>query len=518
MIWHIFRKDWRLLWGFVAIVAALQGIAELVLAKARTSEAGPMLDLMAQSLPILAFFAAMFLIVAIVHLDAIPGLRQDWLTRPIHRGHLLAEKLLFVVIAVEGPIFLAGVLLGLASGFSLRSVLLVSAERVVYLLFFLVLPILAFASVTKNMTEAFILGCGCTFIGGVFLTLSDSINWDAHNTLATVAHTGIGWIGELIRFAIVLVAAIVILRFQYFFRKTIVSRAFVILFGALLLLTVFLPWKPTFAIEERLSPDPASAASLSLAFDPQAGKYHDPSGVNSLSYAGGGRFTEVFLPLRVSGLQANQTLITDHGNLRILGADGTLAYRGSTIGIDVENVGSDPAGESRHQRVTLPASLYNQLENQSVRAELEYSFTLFGLSESYAIPAVGGDERMPGWGWCQTRLNDAGTAVSMKCMATGNGPTCGGIFLENPSQATQNPQRFACNPDYSPYSAKPLPDAFTRFGATIPFRDPSGLAKYPVDGPQLSSSRVVVRVYEPLAHFTRSLVISQLKLGDWTPR
>jgi hypothetical protein len=518
MIWHIFRKDWRLLWGFVAIVAALQGIAELVLAKARTSEAGPMLDLMAQSLPILTFFAATFLIVAVVHLDAIPGLRQDWLTRPIHRGHLLAEKLLFVVIAVEGPILLADVLLGLACGFSFRSVLLVAAERVAYLLFFLVLPIFAFASVTKNMTEAFILGCGCTFISGVFLTLSDSVNWDAHNTLATVAHTGVGWIGELTRFAIISIAAIVILRFQYFFRRTAVSRTLVILFGTLLLLTVFLPWKPIFAIEERLSPDPAAAANLSLAFYPAAGKYHDPSGLRDSYNIGAGRYVEVFLPLRVSGLQANQTLITDHGDLRILGPDRTLAYRGSTIGIEVENAGSDSAGESRHQRITLPASLYNQLQDQSVRAELEYSFTLFGLSKSYAIPAVGGDERMPGWGWCQTKLNDAGTAVSMKCMAPGNGPTCGGIFLENPSRATQNPERFACSPDYSPYSAKPIPDAFARFGATIPFRDPSGLAKYPVDGPQLPSSRVVVRVYEPLAHFTRSLEIAQLKLGDWTPR
>ena len=47
------------------------------------------------------------------------------------------------------------------------------------------------------------------------------------------------------------------------------------------------------------------------------------------------------------------------------------------------------------------------------------------------------------------------------------------------------------------------------------FRDPSGLAKFPVDGAQLSQSRVVIRMYEPEDHFTRSFVIPQIKLKDW---
>ena len=54
-----------------------------------------------------------------------------------------------------------------------------------------------------------------------------------------------------------------------------------------------------------------------------------------------------------------------------------------------------------------------------------------------------------------------------------------------------------------------------QFGVNIPFRDASGLAKFPVDGPRLPNSRVVIRVYEPEDHFTRSLVISQIKLKDW---
>jgi len=53
------------------------------------------------------------------------------------------------------------------------------------------------------------------------------------------------------------------------------------------------------------------------------------------------------------------------------------------------------------------------------------------------------------------------------------------------------------------------------FGANIPFRDASGLAKFPVDGPQLPQSHVVIRVYEPEDHLTRSLVIPPIRLKDW---
>src|SRR5256885_6140203 len=78
----------------------------------------------------------MFLIAAIVHVEAIPGVRQDWLVRPIRRGNLLLEKFLFVVLVVEGPIFAANLFQGLANGFSWPSTLLSATSYVIFLLFF----------------------------------------------------------------------------------------------------------------------------------------------------------------------------------------------------------------------------------------------------------------------------------------------------------------------------------------------------------------------------------------------
>ena len=53
------------------------------------------------------------------------------------------------------------------------------------------------------------------------------------------------------------------------------------------------------------------------------------------------------------------------------------------------------------------------------------------------------------------------------------------------------------------------------FGLDLSFRDPQGLAKYPVDSLQLADAQVMLKAYKPVAHFTRHLVIPEIRLGDW---
>ena len=158
--------------SFILLAALLHWIDALVYYQRGLFSNDVTLEMLSEWVPELALFASMFLIAAIVHLDAIPGVRQDWLIRPVPRGALLLEKFLFVLVAVEGPVFVANLAEGLADGFSLQSSLSHALGFVTVVLFFLVLPIFAFASVTRNMTQAFILGCGCTFIIGTFLILA----------------------------------------------------------------------------------------------------------------------------------------------------------------------------------------------------------------------------------------------------------------------------------------------------------------------------------------------------------
>jgi hypothetical protein len=517
MVWHIFKKDWKLLWVFVIAVASLHWISAFILYKQGLFGEDPMLEMLAETVPTLAFFGSMFLIAAIVHLETLPGVRQDWLARPIRRGSLLLEKFVFVVLAVEGPIVVANVFEGLANGFSLSSSLQAAASYAVCLLFFIILPIFALASVTRNMTEAFIFGCGCTFIIGAYLMVAGYMNRSAHGTLISVTHSGIGWIGEIFRFALVAVAAGMILGLQYFRRKTITARFLVVGFGLLLLTSIFLPWKPAFALQERLSPKAAAEALTTMTFDPARGQFKSPSGLASGNgQRGSGQDNaEVFLPLRIDGVGNDAILLTDHVEVRLIGQDGRATYHGVGDGLEVAREGPNPAEAPIYQQIEMPMSIYANAKDQPAQVQVDYSLTLFSLVRSYAMPALNGDERMPGWGWCRTKMNQAGTVVELRCMEPGDGPTCGTAVLETTSTGARNPARSFCRSDYGPFRNDPVPDNFARFGTNLPFRDPSGLAKFPVDGPQLPNSRVVIRMYEPEDHFTRSLVIPQVKLKDW---
>jgi hypothetical protein len=516
MIWHIFKKDWKLLWIFAVAVALINWVAEFVVYKMGLFGEYPMLELLSEQLPVVAMFANMFLVAAIVHLDAIPGLRQDWLVRPIRRRDLLLEKLIFAIVTVAGPIFVANLAEGLASHFSLQESLLAATGRVGYLLVLIILPLFILGSVTQNMTEAFIFGCGCTFVIGVFITLVDYSNRAAHLTLMPVLNSGVGWIGEVFRFGIVLVASAVILRLQFFRRKTFASRVLVVAFGLLLLFSMFFPWGPAFAIEQRLSENRSVGTAIQLRFDPAAGRYRKPSGLNiDEDNRSRGDNAEVFLPIRIAGVHANGILLSDRADIRLINPNGSVVYHGNGEDMEFDSSGPNPPNEPGYQEIEIRQSGYRINQDQPLRAEVNYSLTAFRLSKSYAIPALGGDERMPGWGWCKTKPNEAGTAVELHCMQAGKGPICGSVVLENEATGVRNPERSACGSNYTPFGDRPLPDNFARFGVNLPFRDPSGLAKFPVDGSQLPQSRVVIRVYEPEDHFTRSLVIPQIKLKDW---
>src|SRR5713226_4419719 len=103
MVWHIFKKDWKLLWRFVVILAAVQFASTAVLFKTgRFGENRALMGLLGLFGSITILGSAI-LIVSVVHQDPIPGVRQDWLVRPVKRRDLLLAKFLFVLAAVYGP-------------------------------------------------------------------------------------------------------------------------------------------------------------------------------------------------------------------------------------------------------------------------------------------------------------------------------------------------------------------------------------------------------------------------------
>jgi hypothetical protein len=317
---------------------------------------------------------------------------------------------------------------------------------------------------------------------------------------------------------VALAASAAVVPLQYFRRSTKYARS--IAFGAVLLIPVleFVPYAPAFAFQQRLSDDPAEAKDIAVAFDPNLGKF---TGEQS-------RASSVWLPLRVSGLPPESLLINNRTYIRIIGRDGAVLFRGVTTGdpmithdpgfgpfhIDDFPVRTTIGGDVRtHQLITLPAKIYELGRGQQVRIDLDYSLTIFRTETADTIAALSGDKRTANLGWCKTRLGD--DSVEIGCIKPGDPPTCATFVLENPISGKRNPASNPCLPDYTPYTGHFYSDAMSTIRVGLKFRDPQGVAKYPVDSLQLASAQVSMKIYKPIAHFTHHLTIPEIRLVDW---
>jgi hypothetical protein len=224
----------------------------------------------------------------------------------------------------------------------------------------------------------------------------------------------------------------------------------------------------------------------------------------------------VYLPLHVSGLTTNRMLIYDKIETRLITADGKTITLNHGNYLDFHREGINDSEAHGYHGQYVPRDIYNRLKDEPLQLQVDYSVTLFELSSSNALPALEGDQRMPGAGWCKTKLDEDGDEIEFRCIQAGKGPSCGSIFLENAKTGLRNPSRSVCNPNYTPYFGKYLYDDMSRIGIALPFHDLAGLIKFPVDTSQLSDTRVVIRLFGPKDHFTRRVVIPGIRLSDWT--
>jgi len=520
MVWHIFRKDWKLLWPFFFGVAFVQFIPALIRIKLGLFEEDPVLKYASGPAVAIATLAIAFLTVAIVNQDSIPGVRQDWLVRPVKRRDLLLAKLFFVFVLVEASAIAAGIFQVLASGFSLGEAVRAAIVQNLFLIIIIALPALALASVTRTTMEC-VIGAILMYVGGVQLLIAFAIAHGGKEGSASLG-TGAAWITQDAGLVVIVLGTCVVLAMQYYRRKTSAARGLIAI-SAVLFVSVlqFLPWRAAFAFQQYLSPQPGIAHSISLSFDPSLGKFRRPSGITMSDedmwkhLNKQGSPTEVFLPLRIVGIPTDSVLKADRSEFRLITADGKVVYRGTGEDLEVRAEGSSMPQANAHLELDIPNTVYARLQSQPVRLEINYFLTLFRLGSGFGIPALGGDQRASQMGWCATKMNEPGTAVELRCMQAGNGTTCATAFLENPATGLRNPSISGCYPDYAPRFLRADTDPMSHYSLNLPFRDNYGLTQYPVDGRQLPKSQVVLRLYEPKDHFTRELVIPDIVLQSW---
>jgi len=520
MVLHILKKDWKLLWPLVTALGVLQALAALARFKS-----GHFLNFPSVPLALLQLLATATVVVLAVHQDPIPGVRQDWLVRPIPRRDLLLAKLLFVILLVHGPWWIADLAQGLVNGFALRQSAAAATACAVWVLLTLTLPALAFATLTATMTETFVAALGIFAIVLGFVIVPGLVG-----ATRPTALTGFAWVPSLVREAMLLVAAAGVLLVQYRWRRAQVAR---VLFATALvagLCAPFLPWATTLRFERLLAADSWTDHDVAVAFAPGDGRFRvspgqgvddivekpgfgpaDVAAENQRRRAEGAR--TVFLPIRVSGLAPGSRLLADRSDVT-LSDRGRVVYRGSGNDLELRATSADATA---HHGIRVPGAIYTRVQGQAVDVQVEYSFTLFRAEATYALPARDGDQRMPGVGWCVTKVDEAGTRVVFGCLQPGERPSCLTLALEHTPTRQRNPEVSLCVPDYSPYPGHVLPDALARFSGRLPFYDPSGLVRYPVGGPQLAESRVVVTAFQPSSHFVRRLRIPAVRLEDWEP-
>lgn len=521
MIWHIFKKDWKLLWPLVVIVAAAHVINAAMWFVLGYFEEPIGLRAIANTLPIAVLLGIVFLIVTAVHQDPLPGDRQDWLVRPIYRRDLVLAKLLFIVIAVQAPMLLVDLTQCMATGFSFWDSLSAALSRNGYVLLCVSLPMLGLAAMTSTIVEVIVsaLAIFLTIVVFTLVTQASTPNWDGALVFEKMSQ---GWLMLELDSAVMLATAATIIPLQYFRRATIRARGITVsAILVLFLVSALLPWTSAFAFLQWLSPDPAAANAVAMAFDPTLEKLAlKPGTLNPAN--------SVWIPLHVSGLAPDSIVLNDRAFFRIIGRDGAILFAGlstsapqarvvsSDISLDIDDfpVRTNAGGDVRtHQLIALPPRIYELVRSEPVRIELDYALTLFQIEASGQVAALDGSKRIAKLGLCRTKINNKGNGVDFACLTTREAPTCATFVLHNAVTRQQNPALNLCTKFYLPYNAHFQPDAMVNFARRLPFRDPQGWRTIPWTARNSQMRGCPSRPISPLPTSRASLLFQKFALA-----
>jgi hypothetical protein len=544
MIWHIFSKDCRLLWPIVCVVAAIHALSTYVRISLGLFSEPAELRTLADLLPMVAILGLVVLAATVVYQDAIPGTTQDWLVRPIRRADLLIAKLLFIVLMVHGPLFVIDFIEAIADGMPVTSSLSVALSDGFTKLCLISLPAAMLASVTNGLVGLIIAAFVCIVVSAVPMTIVRNLG----NLPPPISGGGMDWIRPALMIVVAIAAAAFVLPRQYFKRTTLSSRGAIVCFGLASVFANFVPWKTGFAIQQWFTPQPGLANSVSVQYEPSLGRFQTAAGAvkrfDIIAGAYGSTLRKpvpkndaaaVYLPLRITGIAKGSMVLMDRALLRMLDANGNELYRGTSyLSLDGQARVADARFIARrnldgdapidlHQTIFIPGTVYATLGQQKLRMEIDYAMTLVDPEQTETIAAIDGEIRTANAMWCATRLDSDGDDIELRCMTPNKRASCASVILEHSPTGTRNRELRSCMPDYAPYNFTLMPFLLNHVGSNVPFLDPSGLVEYPVSGPKLAESRLILQTYEAQDHFTRQLAIPEIRLADWeaeseTPR
>jgi hypothetical protein len=498
MIFHIFRKDVRLLWP-IALGVMLVNIIRVVLTltEGYGSRAQTLANSGTMMIQEFCLVATGFLIILAVQKDALSGLRQDWLVRPVKRTDLLLSKLLFVVLMVRLPVTVIDFAECLAAGFPVGKALSVAVGRGIWVFFGVDILFFTFAALTRNLAEVIVAGLAVFSAGAALQTFS------THSLGDSAA--GTFWIAETLQTALFLASAGVVVGLVYYRRKTIASRwIFGTAIAAVAVMSSMFPWQKAFAIQEMMSAEPDAARPVQLSYDPGFGEA-------KLRMIRGRSAGEVvlYVPLRVQNEQASQLLYENHLGARVTESNG--------VATDLQgawNIVNDDGRGNLFQPISVPRELMARIRDRAVRLDIDLALTLSQQNSEKGNLAPSDEKYIEGLGRCTTTKTL--TSVELRCFVPGRAP-CTRVLLQSTGTGRRFDMNRPCPANYAPGFENTQNEAVTGFRASLYFLDPVRFQPlYGLSEAETRDMRVVVETYRPLAHFTRHVTIDHFRISDAT--
>lgn len=469
---HIFKKDVRYLRNELCLLLAL----DVIFAWLETN------PLNAWWVETLLPIAATYLIVRLMHAEPIPGDNQFWITRPYRWDSLAGAKLLFILVFVELPIFVAQLLILIANGFPLAATLPGLLWTQVLLVFGVWLPIAAIAALTSGIAA---------FLFSLLILLA--IVFSAQQTLFLSPHLrqtiqwpdAVEWLRDSILVIAIVVIALWILYVQYKSRRTPLSRAFAIGAAALAMAAYwYVPWSFAMPIQSWLSKRPSTGASIEIALGPKSKQqFFQPRWSDQV---------HVNVPIVVKGIPDGVEVRSDTLAVTFQGSDGRTWKSGLT-GMTWRPNGSGLT--IFDGPVLMERTFFDAESAQPVTLRASLYLTLFGNSRAQTIPLK------------KTPVN---AMDGLQCYI---GDMFDHFYCRSafrwPDRLVSVEAGAVANPLYTLISYSPFP-------AGISLND--SIEAHWADGPPASAGHATLIVKEPLAHLRRDLEVRGIRLADFAAR
>ena len=159
------------------------------------------------------------LVLRVIQSEPLVGDRQFWITRPFEWKKLLAAKLLFIVLFINVPLLIAGIVLLAKAGFPPLQYLPGVLWMQLLLIQIPLLPMAALASVTRNVLQTLLALVAVALYMAGMIALDEVLPRPSSSALDT----------DFVQGMILVITSIVVLWLQYAYRRTSSAR---LLFGS----------------------------------------------------------------------------------------------------------------------------------------------------------------------------------------------------------------------------------------------------------------------------------------------